>query len=99
MDISMINSKQRAALRSMANTLEATLQVGKSGVSAELTDELDKALEARELVKLSVLETAPQSAREAIGMICERLHAQPVQCIGRKITVYRRSRENPRIEL
>lgn len=95
----MINSKQRAALRSMANTLEATLQVGKLGVSPELVDELDKALEARELVKLSVLETAPQSAREAINMLCERLHAEPVQCIGRKITVYRRSKENQRIEL
>lgn len=95
----MINSKQRATLRSMANTLEATLQVGKLGVSAELAEELDKALEARELVKLSVLETAPQSAREAINIICERLHSEPVQCIGRKITIYRRSHENPRIEL
>ena len=87
-----MNSKQRAQLRSMANTLQPLYQIGKSGVTPAVTEQLDAALEARELIKITVLETAPDS-------LAARLHAEPVQCIGRKLTLYRRSKENPRIEL
>ena len=58
-----------------------------------------EALEARELIKGTVLETSPQSAREVIAQLCERTHAEPVQCIGRRFVMYRRSRENHKIEL
>ena len=95
----MITSKQRAALRAMANTMQPLYQIGKEGVTPAMTAQLNDALEARELIKITVLETADVSAREAIEILSERLHAEPVQCIGRKIVLYRRAKENPKIEL
>ena len=86
-----MNSKQRAQLRSMANTLQPLYQIGKSGVTPAVTEQLDAALEARELIKITVLETAPDSPRETIDTLAARLHAEPVQCIGRKLTLYRLS--------
>ena len=95
----MLTGKQRAALRSMANTLPAIFQIGKGGVTPELVATLDEAIEARELIKLSVLETAGISAKEAIDQLAKALRAEPVQAIGRKVVLYRKNRENPVIEL
>ena len=67
----MLNSKQRAALRGMANRLPAIFQIGKGGVGEQMVRELKDALEARELIKITVLETAFMSARRAI------LYAKP----------------------
>jgi len=94
-----INSRQRAQLRGMANGLNPLFQIGKEGVGPHLTGEIDLALEARELIKLAVLETAPLSAREAAQLIAPRVQAEIVQCIGRKFVLYRESRDNKRIEL
>lgn len=58
-----MTSKQRAYLRGLANTIDAIFQVGKSGISDNLISQLSDALEARELIKISVLETAPANAR------------------------------------
>ena len=54
-----MTSKQRAYLRSLANTIDAIFQIGKGGISDNLISQLSDALEARELIKVSVLETAP----------------------------------------
>ena len=94
-----MTSKQRAQLRSMANTLQPLYQIGKAGVTPAVTEQLDAALEARELIKITVLETAPESPKDTIETLAARLHAEPVQGIGKKLTLYRRSKENPRIEL
>lgn len=94
-----MTSKQRALLRSMANTLQPLYQIGKAGVTPAVTEQLDAALEARELIKITVLETAPESPKDTIETLAARLHAEPVQCIGKKLTLYRRSKDNPRIEL
>lgn len=94
-----MTSKQRAQLRSMANTLQPLYQIGKAGVTPAVTEQLDAALEARELIKITVLKTAPESPKDTIETLAARLHAEPVQCIGKKLTLYRRSKENPRIEL
>lgn len=95
----MLSSKQRANLRSMANTLAPIFQIGKGNINDNLIEQLDGALENRELIKISILETADVTAREASDQICRALNAEPVQCIGRKLVLYRRSSENPRIEL
>ncbi len=95
----MLSSKQRANLRSMANTLAPIFQIGKGNINDNLIEQLDGALENRELIKISILETADVTAREASDKICQALNAEPVQCIGRKLVLYRRSGENPRIEL
>jgi len=87
----MITSKQRAELRAKANELDTTLMVGKDGVTDALVEELNRQLEARELVKGKVLETALMSAREVSDQLCEALGAEGIQCVGNKFVVWRRS--------
>ena len=87
----MITSKQRAELRAKANELDTTLMVGKEGVTDALISELDRQLEARELVKGKVLETALMSAREVSDQLCQALGAEGVQCVGNKFVVWRHS--------
>ena len=85
----MLTSKQRAELRSEANTLETTLMVGKGGVTENIIEEAARQLEARELVKGRVLETALMSAREVSDEICEATGADGVSCVGSKFVIYR----------
>ena len=87
----MITSKQRAELRSQANTLETTLMIGKGGVTENVIAEADRILEARELVKGKVLETADLSPREACDTICEATGADGIQVVGTKFVIYRKS--------
>ena len=94
-----LNSRQRAQLRGMANTIPALFQIGKAGITEEVTDQLNLALEARELIKITVLETAPQSARDTADALVRPLRAEVVQCIGRKVVLYRQSRTHKQIEL
>lgn len=94
-----MTSKQRAYLRSMANTIETILYVGKDGVTPGTVKEAFDALEARELIKGCVQQGAPLSAREALDSLCAQVGAEPVQCIGRRFVMYKPSRENPRIVL
>ena len=94
-----MTSKQRAMLRSMANTMETILYVGKEGVTDGTVREAYDALEARELIKCCVNQGSPLSAREALDILCEKLGAEPIQCIGRRFVMYRPSQENPRIVL
>ena len=83
----------------MANTLQPVFQIGKGNINENFVEQIDGVLETRELIKISILETADVTAREASDMLCEALGAEPVQCIGRKLVLYRASRENPRIEI
>ena len=95
----MITTKQRAALRAMANGIEPIFQIGKDGVRPELITQLYDALEARELIKITVLKTAELTAREACGIITEKTGAEPVQCIGNRFVIYKQSRKNQKIFL
>lgn len=95
----MITSKQRAYLRGLANPIDTIIQIGKAGIGETLITQVDEALEARELIKLRVLETAPVTAREACDALTEALGAEPVQVIGTKIVLYRKSKDNPRIDI
>lgn len=88
----MLTSKQRAQLRSMANTIETIVQVGKSGITETLIAQVDDALRARELIKGRVLENSLLSPREACSALCEEVGAEPVQVIGTRFVLYR---ENP----
>lgn len=97
----MITSKQRAYLRKLANGMEPIFQIGKGGVSEELLAQLERALEARELMKVHILETALLDTKEACNDIARRLQAEPVQAIGSKFVLYRPARkvQNRKIEL
>ncbi len=92
-----MTGKQRAALRSMANTMETILYIGKDGIGENTVRECEDALEARELIKGCVQQGCPLDAREALQALCEKTHAEPIQHIGRRFVLYRQSRQNPRI--
>lgn len=95
----MLTSKQRAQLRGLANELDAIFQIGKGGVNEQLLRQVDDALESRELIKLSVLETSPLSVRETADRIAEETKADVVQTIGFKFILYRESKKNKVIRL
>ncbi|WAM30917.1 ribosome assembly RNA-binding protein YhbY [Caldicellulosiruptor naganoensis] len=95
----MLSSKQRAKLRSMANALDAIVHIGKEGITDRVLRQIDEALCARELIKISIEKNCKIEPKEAIAIVCEKLNAEPVQVIGRKIVIYRRSEENPRIQI
>jgi len=92
-----MTGKQRAYLRGLANGIEAKYQIGKGGIDDQTVRMIDLALEARELIKVKVLENSFLDVREACGEICERTGAEPVQCIGSKFVIYRESVNNKTI--
>lgn len=94
----MLTSKQRAYLRSMANGIDTIFHVGKSGITPELTESFNTALEAREIVKANVLDNNLLDAREVATTIAERTRADVVQVIGNRFVLYRKSKK-PVIEL
>jgi len=94
-----MTTKQRAALRAMANRIEPVLYLGKEGITDNVLKQCYDALEARELIKVSLQRNAPFTAREACEEMCERVHAEPVQTIGNRFVIYRESRENHHIKL
>ena len=88
-----MTGKERAELRKQANTLSAIFQIGKENVTEPLIEAVDAALKKRELIKLSVLETSELSAKEAAEQLAEATGAEVVQCIGRKLVLYREKEE------
>ena len=95
----MLTSKQRAYLRSLANSLDPIFQVGKGGISEEMCIQIGNALEARELIKARVLDNSGYTAREAADVIAEQLDADVVAVLGLKFVLYKESKKHKRIEL
>lgn len=95
----MLTSKQRAALRKLANNIDPIFQVGKGGVGEQMCKSISDALEARELIKLSVLDNCGYSASEAAGEIASKVGADVVAVIGRRFVLYRESENNKSIIL
>lgn len=94
----MLRGKDRFYLKSLANNLKPLAQIGKSGISDGLINQLDKLLEDHELVKINVLQNSPDDAKNMTEEILNRTGAEFVQQIGSKITIYRESEENKQIE-
>ena len=94
-----MTSKQRAYLRGLANTMEPILHAGKGGISDAMIKQADDALEARELIKGKVLETAPGTAREIAEEIAVKVNAQVVQVIGRTFVLFRQKEKDSQIKL
>ena len=88
-----MTSKQRAYLKGLAMTEDAVLQIGKSSVTPEVTAAVDEALEARELVKLSVLKNCMDDGRSMADVLAERTHSEVVQVIGLKIVLYKPAKD------
>ena len=95
----MLTSKQRAILRGMANTIPALYQIGKDGITENMAKQFADALEAKELIKVHVLDNALMDTREAAEEAAAAVGAETVQIIGSKFVLYKASKENPKIVL
>ena len=95
----MLTSKQRAYLRGLGQSCPAIIQIGKGGITENLLKTVSDALEARELVKITVLENSGEAPREVLDSLCEALGADGVACVGRKIVLYRESTDKKTIIL
>ncbi len=88
-----MTSKQRSYLKSLASGLDSVFDIGKSGITPELTDAVSDALRARELIKLSVLKSCDADVKELAETLADRTRSQVVQVIGRKIILYKPAKE------
>ena len=95
----MLTSKQRAYLRGLAANEPAIMQIGKGGIGENLIKTVSDALEARELIKLSVLENSGEAAREVAEALAEATDSEVVGVIGKKVILYRESEKNKKIQL
>lgn len=86
-----MTTKQRSKLRSLAQTIEPIAQIGKGGISDNMIAGLSSALEARELIKVTVLKNAEDEAKYLADDLAAELNAEVVCTIGHKIVLYRRS--------
>ena len=95
-----MTSKQRAYLKSLAMTMEPILQIGKSSLTPEFTKSVSEALDARELIKISVLQNCMDDPSQMAHMLAERTGSQVVQVIGKKIVLYKEGKkEKKKIQL
>lgn len=94
-----MTSKQRAYLKGLAMTMDPIVQFGKNSLTPENTAAIAEALEARELIKISVLNNCADDPREIAQMVAERTRSQVVQVIGKKIVLYKESKDNKKIIL
>ncbi len=89
----MLTGKQRSYLKTMANGLETIMQIGKGGVTENVIKQIDEALEARELIKIRLLNNSMLEAKETANEIAEAVRAEYVQSIGGRFVLYRESEE------
>lgn len=87
----MLTSKQRSNLRSKAMMMTPIFQVGKGGITDNMVEDISKALEARELIKITVLKNTDDSPNEILQDLATKLNAEPVCAVGNKIVLYKRS--------
>lgn len=95
----MLTSRQRAGLRKMAAMQDTIFQVGKGGITNNMCEQISNALEARELIKLRVLENCDYSSKQAAAIIADEVGADIVQVIGSRFVLYRESVDNKKIDL
>lgn len=95
----MITSKQRAYLRGLSNNYDTIFQVGKGGITENMTEQIGNALEAREIIKLRVLDNSKYGAREAAEIIAEKVGADVVSVVGSRFVLYRESEKHKKIDI
>jgi len=88
-----MTSKQRSYLKGLAMTMDSIFQIGKSSVTPELTAAVAEALEARELIKITVLKNCLDDGRSIAEVLAERTHSEVVQVIGKKIVLYKPAKD------
>ena len=94
-----MTSKQRAYLKSLAMKIDPVFRVGKDSISPELIDGVREAIDARELIKIAVLQNCMDDPKEVAQTLAERTRSEVVQVIGKKIVLYKESRDHKKIQL
>ena len=94
-----MTTKQRAYLKSLAMSMEPIYQIGKSSLTPEITEGVSEALEARELIKINVLKNCTEDINTLAHTLAERTRSELVQVIGKKIVLYRESKDKKKIVL
>lgn len=94
-----MTSKQRSYLKGLAMNIDPIFQLGKASLTPENTSAIAEALEARELIKINVLQNCADDPNEIAQIVAERTHSQVVQVIGKKIVLYKESKNKKKIEL
>lgn len=94
----MITSKQRAYLKNLAQNIQPIFQIGKFEISDNMIKQISDALTARELIKVSVLENSPYTAREAAEITAARTSSEVVIVIGNRFVLYRETTDKKRYE-
>ncbi|MCR2044992.1 ribosome assembly RNA-binding protein YhbY [Anaerosalibacter massiliensis] len=95
----MLTGKQRSYLKGIANAIEPIFQIGKNGINENFIKQIDEALEAREIIKVNVLNNSFLETKSAANKVAELTDAEFVQSIGNKFVIYRESEENKKIVL
>ncbi|MCT4606361.1 MAG: ribosome assembly RNA-binding protein YhbY [Marinisporobacter sp.] len=94
-----LTGKQRSYLKGLANGMKPIAQIGKSGITENFIKQMDDALEAREIVKVNVLENSLLNTKETANKVAKRTKGYFVQAIGNKFVIYRPSTKNPEIQI
>ncbi len=94
-----LTGKQRSYLKGLANEIKSITQIGKSGITENFIAQLNAALEARELVKVHVLENSGLDVKTTAYQVAEMTESELVQSIGNKFVLYRKAKENPKIQI
>lgn len=95
----MLTGKQRSYLKGLANNLDPIFQLGKNGLSENFINQVEEALETREIIKIKILQNCDLEAKEVAVELAEKLDAEFVQSIGSKFVLYKESTENKKIDL
>ncbi|MDD4066554.1 MAG: YhbY family RNA-binding protein [Clostridia bacterium] len=88
-----MTTKERAEIRSKAMALKSIFQIGKNGINANQVQAIDDSLEALELLKVNVLETAEEDVHNIAIELAEKTHSTLIQVVGNKVTLYRKSKK------
>lgn len=94
-----MTSKQRAYLKGLAMNIDPIFQIGKSSLTPEVTNAVSEAFNTRELVKVTILKNCMDDPAELASILAERTKSQLVQVIGRKVVLYKESKDHKKIEL
>lgn len=95
----MLTGKQKRFLRSEAHHISPIFQVGKGGVNENMVKQIAEALEARELIKVSILQNCEMAKEDVAEQLCKEIEAELVQIIGKIIVLYKQSTGNKKLEL
>ena len=88
-----MTTKQRAYLKGLAMTMDPIFQIGKASMNPGLTQAVSEALDARELIKITVLKNCLDDGRSIAGVLAERTRSEVVQVIGKKIVLYKPAKD------